>query len=70
MSLLANAQQFHGFPQGAFLQLFVDYGDGASPDAVSTLARQPQIRLRIKSKDSPEFTEISSSVQNLLSLAN
>lgn len=67
VSLLSNAQQFYGFPRGASLQLYVDYGDGDSVDAVKVTARQPQIRLRIKSGDSIDFTEIASPVQHLLS---
>ena len=59
VSLLSNAQIFYGFPRGALLQLYVDYGDGESANAVSAAARQPQIRLRIKSKDSQEFTEMT-----------
>jgi ATP-dependent Clp protease ATP-binding subunit ClpB len=63
VSLLSNSQQFHGFPRGALLQLYVDYGgNGSSTDS----ARNPQIRLRIKNKDSVEFTEFSSSVRHLL----
>ncbi len=68
VSLLSNTQQFYGFPPGALLQLYVDYGDGTSSDAVSAAARQPQIRLRIKSNDSIEFTEIVSPVRQLLSM--
>lgn len=66
VSLLSNAQQFFGFPRGALLQLYVDYGDGSS----SETARQPQIRLRIKTKDSVEFTELTSPVPHLLSETN
>ncbi|EFX86089.1 hypothetical protein DAPPUDRAFT_313073 [Daphnia pulex] len=66
VSLLSNSQQFHGFPRGALLQLYVDYGgNGSSTDS----ARNPQIRLRIKNKDSVEFTEFSSSVRHLLPTA-
>lgn len=59
VSLLSNAQIFYGFPRGALLQLYVDYGDGESANALSAAARQPQIRLRIKNKDSQEFTEMT-----------
>lgn len=69
VSLLSNAQQFYGFPRGSSLQLYVDYGDGDSADAVSAAARQPQIRLRIKSGDSIEFTEVTSPVRRLLTTA-
>ena len=70
MDLLSNAQQFYGFPKGSLLQLYVDYGDGTSADAVCPSARQPQIRLRIKSNDSIEFTEIISPFRQLLSATN
>lgn len=66
VSLLSNAQQFYGFPRGAFLQLYVDYGDEVSADTVSTVTRQPQIRLRIKKSDSVEFTDVVSPVQQFL----
>lgn len=63
VSLLSNSQQFYGFPRGAMLQLYVDYG----ADGSSTAARLPQIRLRIRNKDSVEFTEFSS-MRHLLPL--
>ncbi|XP_057377244.1 mitochondrial disaggregase-like isoform X4 [Daphnia carinata] len=66
VSLLSNSQQFYGFPRGALLQLYVSYGDGSS----SETARQPEIRLRIKTKDSVEFTELASPVRDLLSKAD
>lgn len=55
VSLLSNTQQFYGFPQGAALQLYVDY-----EDKNATKSPQPEIRLRIKYKGSNEFTEIIS----------
>lgn len=54
VSLLSNTQQFYGFPQGAALQLYVDYEDR------NAISPQPEIRLRIKYKGSDEFTEIVS----------
>ena len=54
VSLLANTHQFHGFPRGAHLHLYVDFGNCA--DGTS----RPQIRLRIKHKDSEEFKEFTS----------
>jgi len=55
VSLLSNTQQFYGFPQGAALQLYVDY-----EDRNTSKSPQPEIRLRIKYKGSDEFTEIIS----------
>jgi len=58
VSLLANAQLFHGFPRNSLLQLYVDYVLGTDGST-----NNPQIRLRIKPEGSQEFTEISTIVQ-------
>lgn len=60
VSLLSNTQQFYGFPRDALLQLYVHYSGKGDDKADNEAAHQPEIRLRIKSKDSPEFTEIAS----------
>jgi len=63
LSLLSNTQQLHGFPKDASIQLYVHYvnrannGPGTSED---NDVHQPQIRLRMKTKDSPVFTDIPS----------
>ncbi|EFX69276.1 hypothetical protein DAPPUDRAFT_329298 [Daphnia pulex] len=62
-SLLSNFQELHGFQRGAMLQLYIENsGNGPSTDE-SPFPRQ--IHLRIKNKDSVEFTAVSSSVQHL-----
>ena len=60
VSLLSNTHQFYGFPRDALLQLYVHYSGGKSDATDDDVGHQPQIRLRIKSKDSAEFTEIAS----------
>ena len=60
VSLLANAQLFHGFPRNSLLQLYVDYVP--TSDATTKI---PQIRLKIKPEGSQEFTDISSIVQSV-----
>ena len=53
VTLLANTQQFYGFPRDAVLHLYVDYVN------FSNGTTQPEIRLRIKRQGSEEFTELA-----------
>jgi len=62
VSLLSNAQQLYGFPKGASLQLYVRVkrGNNAPGTSEDDPVQQPQIRLRMKTKDSPVFKDIPS----------